>query len=151
MARFKLSSHLTFLWFLSLCFNRTMAQLIPTSERGSQITNITALPAALPTGGNLDPCAFTDREILLNSIESDWQSYNVSLLVATCDSVYFLVYSAGNPNISRIGYVSTLPTWPIFGIFEGLKMLPYSQQAYPSAGVHILYNPRHSYSCQYYY
>ena len=113
MAGFRLSSRLALLWFLLLCFNRTMAEASQPSETTSQPTNLTTLPAALPTGGNLDPCAFTDREALLDRVESDWQSYNISLLVATCGSVCLLVYGAGNPDILGIGvctYLSTSPT-----------------------------------------
>jgi hypothetical protein len=64
---------------------------------------LTRLPAAIPTDNATDPCAFTDRNSLIDRVESDWAENNVSLLVQTCDSVCVLIYGAGNPDISGIG------------------------------------------------
>jgi hypothetical protein len=50
------------------------------------------LPAADPNSNRTDPCAFSDRHALLNRIQSDWQSYSVSLLVAACADVCPLIY-----------------------------------------------------------
>ena len=65
--------------------------------------NLTTLPPAVPTGKSADPCAFSDRNSLINRVASDWQSYNISLLVETCAGVCALVYGSGNPDISGIG------------------------------------------------
>src|SRR5436305_14791041 len=59
--------------------------------------------SCIPTGNDSDPCAFTDRNSLLDRVTSDWQDYNVSLLVETCAEVCVLVYGTGNPDISGIG------------------------------------------------
>jgi hypothetical protein len=40
---------------------------------------------------------------MLDRVQSDWQGYNISLLVATCAGVCPLVYGSGNPDISGIG------------------------------------------------
>lgn len=64
------------------------------------------------TGSDTDPCAFTDRVSLLDRIESDWQEYNISLLVETCNAVCSILYGTGNPDISGIG-VSVLAMSPL--------------------------------------
>ena len=76
---------------------QTAAQLDdPTSS-------LTTLPPAQPTGNVSDPCAFEDRNNMIDRVEEVWQEYNVSLLVATCDNVCLFVYGAGNPDVSGIG------------------------------------------------
>lgn len=64
--------------------------------------SLTTLPPASPTTGR-DPCNFTDRNSLIDRVDSDWRGYNISLLVATCEGVCPLVYGDGNPDISGIG------------------------------------------------
>lgn len=71
---------------------------------------LTTLPPALPTSNNTDPCAFTDRTSLLDRVESDWQDYNISMLVTVCTQVCPLIYGTGNPDISGIGVSSMLLT-----------------------------------------
>jgi hypothetical protein len=78
------------------------AVVAQTSE-SSATRSITTLPPAVPTGDNSDPCAFPDRNSLLDRVESDLQEYNVSLLVATCPNVCPFVFGTGNPDISGIG------------------------------------------------
>ena len=72
------------------------------------MAEITNLPvAALPVGDSTsDVCALTDRLSLINRVESEGPSYNLSLLVNTCSSVCLLVYGAENPDISGIGVCS---------------------------------------------
>ena len=70
------------------------------------ITSLTTLPPASPTGN--DPCAFINRVNLLDRIESNWQNYNISLLVKTCNTVCPLMYGSGNPDISGIGVSATI-------------------------------------------
>ncbi|KAK3331273.1 hypothetical protein B0H66DRAFT_546193 [Apodospora peruviana] len=86
--------------------------LIATSVSGTEtlpsaaaiLTNLPpALPPALPAGEDLDPCAFKSRGSMIEQLEHSWESYNVSLLVETCDSVCLLVYGTGNPDISGVG------------------------------------------------
>jgi hypothetical protein len=73
------------------------------AKSSSPSSTLTTLPAAVRTGNSSDPCAFTDRNSLIDRVSSDWQGYNVSLLVATCSTVCPLVYGSGNPDISGIG------------------------------------------------
>lgn len=85
-----------------------------TASSGSfDSATLTTLPAAEPTSNNTDPCAFTDRNSLIDRVESDWTEYNVSLLVATCDSVCLFVYGAGNPDISGIGVCNPCHQWRV--------------------------------------
>ena len=68
---------------------------------------LSILPAAAPSIGP-DPCNFTDRNSLLARVESDWQGYNLSLLVQNCSGVCPLVYGSGNPDISGPGVNATV-------------------------------------------
>lgn len=65
--------------------------------------NVTTLPPAVPSNNSSSPCNFSDRNSLLVRVESDWQGYNISLLVQTCAGVCPLVFGSGNPDISGIG------------------------------------------------
>lgn len=75
---------------------------LAVAETADQPTS-TNPPSALPTGSNSTLCAFNDRKSLINSVGTDWQSDNISLLVKTCDNACALVYGSGNPDISGVG------------------------------------------------
>jgi hypothetical protein len=81
------------------------------SASPAQTVTVDTLPPASPTGGDSDPCAFTDRSSLLARVNSDAYSYNLSLLVETCASVCDLVYGTGNPDISGIGVSCFYPAF----------------------------------------
>lgn len=49
------------------------------------------------------PFTFSDRQSMIDHIDSNHQDYNISLLVTACDSVCLLAYGSGNPDITGIG------------------------------------------------
>ncbi len=88
---------------LSCLFSAAAFLAHAVAEITAPLATLTTLPPALPTSNNTDPCAFTDRVSLLDRVESDWQDYNISMLVTVCSQVCPLVYGTGNPDISGIG------------------------------------------------
>src|SRR5204863_3159384 len=81
-----------------MCFVGCLQSLIDMANR-----TLTTLPPAVPGGNSSDSCAFPDRNGLIDRVASDWQGYNISLLVATCPGVCAYIYGSGNPDISGIG------------------------------------------------
>src|SRR4051812_13646666 len=93
-----------------LIFSFAFCSQVATNEVTSSITillpqtsTITTLPPAQPSSGSSDPCDFGDRAALLDRVVSDWQGYNVSLLVEKCPVVCILIYGDGNPDVSGVG------------------------------------------------
>jgi len=77
--------------------------ILAQSATQSGLHSLTTLPPAMPTGNNPDPCAFPDRDSLLDRIAGDLNNYNISLLIDTCPDVCQYIYGSGNPDISGIG------------------------------------------------
>lgn len=87
-----------------LSFSPTQALEAGTSPAlPSQTATVTSLLPAQPSGNSTDPCAFPDRSTLLDRVVSEWQGYNITLLVETCPNVCVLVYGDGSPDVSGIG------------------------------------------------
>lgn len=103
------------LTFFLLCFSAALALESSNSSPAlpSQTRTITTLPPAEPSSNDTDPCDFADRDVLLDRVVSEWQGYNISLLVEKCPSVYVLIYGDGNPDVSGIG-VSRRLYWLLF-------------------------------------
>jgi len=93
--------NLRLFFFVSVLF--ISAGILAQSTSQSGLQTLTALPPAMPTGNNSDPCAFPDRDSLLDRIAGDLDNYNISLLIDTCPDVCQYIYGSGNPDISGIG------------------------------------------------
>jgi len=102
--RFKFTLQHVYLSILLAFIIATPVGASSTTEPGATVTS---LPPASPEGNNNDPCAFADRQSLINRIDGNFERYNISLLVESCPNVCLLVFGAGNPDMSGIGASST--------------------------------------------
>jgi hypothetical protein len=110
--------------FFLLCCAPTWAleSSYTAPEFPPQTASTTTLPAAQPSGNNANPCDFTDRWSMIDRVLSDWQGYNISLLVSTCPNVCVLIYGDGNPDVSGIGVSRVLTCYPSLTM-EGIDIL----------------------------
>jgi len=112
------------LTFFLLCFTPIQALESSTSSPAlpSQTATITTLPPAQASSNDTNPCDFSDRSALLDRVVSDWQGYNISLLVEKCPNICVLIYGDGNPDVSGIG-VSRISYMSTIRITDGLEVL----------------------------
>ncbi|KAK3368031.1 hypothetical protein B0H63DRAFT_89004 [Podospora didyma] len=60
-----------------------------------------------PPSGSSEPMWFIQRSSMAKLFKINWDNYNITYLVDTCDSVCLLVFGAGNPDISGIGVMNS--------------------------------------------
>jgi hypothetical protein len=91
--------------FFLLCYSPAWAleSSYTAPEMPWQTATVTTLPPAQPSSDDTNPCDFTDRWTMIDRVLSDWQGYNMSLLVDKCPNVCVLIYGDGNPDVCGIG------------------------------------------------